>query len=120
MLLTSPVTLNDGTGDHIYTYQNQIQVGQSIVSTWKELAADPSLQSTFKTKYNSSHPTLYRNVAQVNKMLPLVDSSLRLATFNISCVCDKQHTVAALTLLGLTLKDALVEANFWSNFINQI
>lgn len=119
-LLISPSVFSDGTVDHTFTYQNQVQVGKSIVSTYKELAADASQLSTVKSKYDTSHPTLVRSVAQINIALPIKDGTLKLATANISFVHHKQHDIANLKLLGLKLKNMTLEAEFWDNFLNQI
>jgi hypothetical protein len=119
-ILVSPATLSDGTDNHIYTLQNQIQVGKSVVSTYLELAAAASAASTLKTKYDASSPTLFRNVAQVNYMLPIADGSLKLATFNISGVFHKQHVKADLIKKGKIVIAAAAVATFWDNFINQI
>jgi hypothetical protein len=119
-LLISPSVFSDGTVDHTYTYQNQIQVGKSIVSTYKELAAAAAVLSTLKSKYDVSHPTLVRSVAQINIALPITDGSLKLATGNISFVAHKQHAITDLKLLGLKLKNMTLETEFWDNFFNQI
>lgn len=119
-LLNSPSVFSDGTSDHTYTYQNQVQVGKSIVSTYKELTANASALSTVKSKYDTSHPTLIRSVAQINIALPTQDGTLKLATANISFVHHKQHAISDLKLLGLKLKNMTLEAEFWDNFLNQI
>jgi len=119
-LLPTPVILSDGTDNHTYTFQNQIMVGKSVVSTYLELAAAASAQSSFKTKYDASSPTLYRNVMQVNYMLPITDGSLKLATFNISGVFHKQHVKADLVKKGKIVAAAAAYAGAWDNFISQI
>jgi thiamine phosphate synthase YjbQ (UPF0047 family) len=119
-LLTSPSTITDGTTPIIFTYQNQVQIGKAIVSTYKELAAAASALSTIKSKYDVSHPTLNRSVAQINLALPITDGSLKLATFNVSLVAHKQHSNVSLKKLGLYCVGMTTEAEFWDNFLNQI
>jgi hypothetical protein len=119
-LIPSPATINDGTSDHIFTFQQQKIVGKSIISTWKELAAASALASTYKSKYNASDSTILRNVGQVNKNLPIADESLTLATLNLSAVYHREHTLAELTLLGETLIASASQPNFWLNFFNQM
>lgn len=119
-LLPTPVTLSDGTDNHIYTLQNQIAVGKAVVSTYLELAAAASAQSNFKTKYDSSSLTLNRNVMQINYMLPITDGTLRLATFNISGVFHKQHAKADLIKKGKLVIAAASAAGAWDNFVSSI
>lgn len=119
-LLNSPATVSDGTSNHIYTYQNQLQMGKAVVSTYKELLAAASAAATLKSKYDSSSATINRNVAQINRSLAITDGSYKPATINISAVFHKQHAIADLKLLGLQAKNMVLIAEFWDNFFNQI
>jgi len=119
-LFTNPVTLTDGTTPAIFTYQQQETVGNSIVHTLKELAADTSQKSTCKAKYNDSSPTLNRSVFQRNLMLPIEDGTLEMATVNISVVHHKEHSIDSLTMIGKQAVDATNEVDFWLNFFNQM
>jgi hypothetical protein len=55
-LLTSPSTITDGTTPIIFTYQNQVQIGKAIVSTYKELAAAASRCLRSKVSMMSAIP----------------------------------------------------------------
>jgi hypothetical protein len=118
-LIPTPATISDGTSNHIYTLQSSKTEGKSMVTTWKELAASAAENSTFKSKYIEG-PTVLRNVAQGNKALEITDGSRTLATINISAVYHTQHDIAELELLGKTVINATSQANFWSNFFNQM
>jgi len=119
-LLNSPATISDGTSNHVYTFQNQLLVGKSVVSTYKELLAATSVAATLKSKYDASSATINRNVAQINRSLVIADGSYKPATINISAVYHKEHAIADLTLMGLQAKNMVLVAEFWSNFFNQI
>jgi hypothetical protein len=119
-LIPSPATINDGTSDHIFTFQQQKLVGKSIISTWKELAAASAVQSTYKSKYNSTEATILRNVGQVNQMLAIENGELVLATINLSAVYHREHAIADLTKLGTLGVAATSQTNFWLNFFNQM
>jgi hypothetical protein len=119
-LISSPATINDGSTDHIYTLQQQLQKGSQVITTWKELAADSETRATVKSKYNASNSTILRSVGQVNLSLPIADGSLVPATVNISVVHHREHDVAALTLLGVQAKNMTLGTDFWSNIFNQM
>jgi hypothetical protein len=120
-LLTSPtVVLTDGVTPVTFTYQNQVQIGRSVVTSWKALALSAAIAANFRSKYDNSHASLNRNVAQINWNLPIADASLKTATLNLSGVFHKEHDVASLEIMGKRLKDAMEETGFWTNFFNQI
>lgn len=120
-LIVSPATISDGTSNHIFTLQKQETVGKSVISTWKELAAAVAIASTIKSKYDDSNPYIVRAVAQFNNKYAIADGvTLKPATINISAVFHREHSIANLTLLGLLAKNATAQANFWSNFFNQM
>lgn len=116
----TPCTVSDGTDNHIFTLQNQIQVGKSVVSTYLELAATAAQQSTLKTKYDASSSILRRSVVQHNFMLPITDGTLKMATFNVSGVYHKEHVKADLIKKGKIVCAAMALASAWDNYVAQI
>lgn len=120
MLIPSPATISDGTSNHIFTFQNTIQSGGSVVSTWLELAAAAAIQSKMRSKYKQSKAGLNLSVLQYSRNLAITSGALEPATFNISVVHHPQHTEADLTLMGITVKNAALQTDFWKNIIFQM
>lgn len=120
MLLLSPATINDGTADLTFTFQNQIQVGKSVVQTYKNLTASVQDAHQFIVKYDASHPTLMRNVSQIVRTVAIPDGTLHRITANISLVFHKHHALADVEKVGRTACNANTEAGFWLNFYNQM
>jgi hypothetical protein len=120
MLIPSPATISDGTSNHIFTFQNTVPVNGSVVSSWLELAAAAAIASKMKSKYKQGRTGLNLSVLQYSRNLAIADASLVPATFNISIVHHPQHTEADLTLMGITLKNAALQTDFWKNIIFQM
>lgn len=117
-VFTSPLSVTDGTTAEVFTLKDTIQQGQSIVTTYANLAAPQSQKDTIKTKFIDG--AVKRSVVQRNETIAISDGSLPLATFNISAVYHAEHDVASLTKLGKQLVDATSKTDFWSKFLNQI
>jgi len=119
-ILTSPAAISDGTADVTFTFQNQVQLGKSVVQNWKNLAAAQADEHRFIVKYDSSNANVLRNVSQVSRLLPITDGTLWRCTFNISAVYHRQHVLADIEKVGKTACNANTETGFWSAFLNQM
>lgn len=108
-LFTSPVTLSDGTNNHIFTYRSQITEKNSVVGDYIELAADPSAESQLVVKHDMSK-AVYRHLLQ-RRVHINVNSAPYLVTVNFTITANKLVPTADLVKQAAILIDALAEAN---------
>lgn len=120
MILTSPIVVNNGSADITFTFQHQRQEGNSIVQTYKDLAASQVDEHIYIVKYDLRPSTLRRNASSVRRMLPIADGTLKPVTFNVTAVYHKEHVLADVQKEGVACTNMALEAGFWNAFLNQM
>jgi hypothetical protein len=97
-IFTNPVTINDGTDDHIFAYRRQLADSNIIGSDYVESAADPASKSTLTVKHDvrSSVPRhlLQRSVYKIPAADP--DGVLRRITVNITITAHELFSEAEI------------------------
>jgi len=116
-LFTNPVTLNNGA-DHIFAFKSQIPDNRAIVGLWVEPAAPLADASQIIIKHDETSATVRRRLLQRKVLRTTTSRGLRPITVNLTVAYDVEHTLANIEAEILLVKDALVEANFYSNFLN--
>lgn len=120
-LFTDPITLNDGTTDHIMTKRNDItglKVG-SYGSLWIESAAAQSVASNIIVKHDESSSAVRRRLLQYKYNALILDAvTYKPITVNFSVAHHPEHTDAQLTVAVGIIRDALAEAGFDAAFFD--
>jgi len=93
---TNPVTINDGTTDHVFTFRAQLNDKRYTVGEWVEPAADTSLESKLVTKHDTNSATVRRRLLQRKVMATTADRGLRPITINYTVTYDVQHAKSDL------------------------
>lgn len=99
-LLANPVTLNDGTGDRIFSFRSQRPDNRSIIGDYIEDAAATAAQSLITVKHDIRAIAAPRALIQrYVKKVPGASSTGEYLgiTQNYTCVASSLFTVAELT-----------------------
>lgn len=97
LFATNPVTINDGTADHIMSFRAQLNDSKSVVGEWVEPAADTSEESKIVIKHDSSSATVRRRLIQRRVMKTTTTRGLRPITVNTTVVYDVEHAASDVT-----------------------
>jgi len=118
-LFASPVTLNDGTDDHIFNTRNELtnlKSGQ-FGRVWIESAAAASVASLITVKHDESSSSLRRRLLQYKYNALIADGvTLKPITTNLSVVGHPEHTDAQIEVALMIIKAALGVAGFAAAF----
>lgn len=119
-LFIDALVITDGTTPKTYNKTVAVMQGKSLVTTWKEDAADNSINSKVVSKYDASSPTRMRSVAQLSKNLVINDGvTLEPYIINISVNHHVEHDLDDLEQAGLYVADMIDETNFWQKLFSQ-
>jgi hypothetical protein len=118
-LFTDPVTLNDGSADHIFNTRNQItglKSGQ-FGRVWIESAAAAAVASLFTVKHDESSATLRRRLIQYKYNALIADGvTYKPITGNYSVINHPEHTDAQIAVVCGVIEAALAVAGFAAAF----
>jgi hypothetical protein len=118
-LFTDPVTLNDGSSDHIFNTRNQItglKSGQ-FGRVWIESAAAAAVASLVTVKHDESSATLRRRLVQYKYNATITDGvTYKPITANFSVIAHPEHTDAQVTVACGVIEAALAVAGFAAAF----
>jgi hypothetical protein len=118
-LFTSPVTLNDGSADHIYNYRGQISLNtKSLVGEWIEPAADMSAQSRIFIKHDEGSSSLTRRLFQVSILKPIADGTLKRITVNHTINHHPEHSEADIESAIALSTAGQGQANYATNMLD--
>lgn len=121
LFATNPVTVSDGTDNHIFTFRAQLNDSKSVVGEWVEPAADPSAESKIIVKHDTSSSTVRRRLIQRRVMATTATRGLRPITINTTVIYDVEHSAAditaAFTLSGNVNVASGVKANLIAGMI---
>jgi hypothetical protein len=114
-LLSNPVTLNDGSGDRIFSFRSQRPDNRSVVGDYIEDAAASAANSLITVKHDLRATTAPRALLQriINKV-PAAGTEYLKITQNYTIVASSLFTVAELTDEFTLFLDMLSEANVLS------
>lgn len=116
-----PLTVTTTAGNITFTFINSKQEGKSFVQTWKDLVADKIHAGVLKSKYDESNPSIVRGVVQVTASPLIADGVTRKpATFNISSVAHREHTIADLTTILEACLAAMAVSGVKGKFLARI
>jgi hypothetical protein len=116
-LFTNPVTLNDGTADHIFSWKNQINDSQgAIVGVYIEDAADLSAESKLTVKHDEKSSTVRRRLLQRSVLKALPSGELARITINLTATYNVEHTIAQIEPEVGIVVDATAETDFVDSF----
>lgn len=118
-LFTDPVTLNDGTDDHIYSKRNDItgMKAGSYGSLWIEAAAAQAVAMFLTTKHDESSASVRRRLLQCKYNATIVDGvTYKPITHNYSVAHHPEHTDAQILVGQGVIKAALAIAGFNASF----
>lgn len=116
-LFTNPVTVSDGTVNHIFSFTAQLADKKALVGEWGESAADANVESKLVSKQDRSSATLRRRLLQRKANRPTITRGLRPITVNVSVTHDVEHTSVQITEEMTIMQNALAAAGFKANFI---
>lgn len=116
-LFVDPVTLNDGTVDHVLTFRAQIADKKAIIGEWVEPGATIASESKITVKQDASSPLAKRRLLQRTIKSQVADLSWKPITVNLTVTHHPEHTEAVITAQIKLLIDALNEVNFVKNFL---
>jgi len=118
-LFTDPVTLNDGTDDHIFAKRNDLtgmKTG-SYGSLWIESAAAQAVSSKMTVKHDESSATVRRRLLQYKYNALIADGvTYKPITINVSSAGHPEHTDAQFTVALGIVRAALAKAGFDAAF----
>lgn len=118
-LFTNPVTLNDGTSDHIFALRNDINGMKtgSYGSLWIEPAADQAVASVITSKHDESASAVRRRLFSYRYNALIADGvTYKPITANYSLAHHPEHTDAQLSVADGIIKAGLAAAGFDANF----
>jgi uncharacterized Ntn-hydrolase superfamily protein len=115
-LFTSPVTLSDGTGSRIFTYQLQ-EPGNIIAGRWNEPAALAAANSVLRVLQSTQKNGFKRHMLQSAETIALTDPGVSDpasadVVINITISHHPKHAVADVEKRVLLLKNAISIAGF--------
>jgi hypothetical protein len=120
-LYTDPITLNDGTDDHIMAKRNDItglKTG-SYGSKWIESAAALAVASEMNVKHDESSSTVRRRLLQYKYNALITDGvTYKPITANVSLAHHPEHTDAQLTVALGVIRAALAVVGFDAKFVD--
>lgn len=112
-LFTNPVTLNDGTTDHIFSWKNQVNDSQgAIVGEYIEDAADLSAASKLTVKHDEKSSKVRRRLLQRSVYKALPSGELERITINLTATYNVEHTIAQVAPEVGIIVDATAETDF--------
>lgn len=117
-VLTSPVTLNDGTADHVFSFRAQLPDPKYIVGQWIEPAASAAEKSVLTMKHDD-RGKIIRRLAQRSR-LHAVESDATVVkpiTINITATYDPGHDLADVAKEMIIAKAMFSKADFVTNFL---
>lgn len=112
-LLTNPVTLNDGSADHIFNYCGQLVNNKFVVGEYLEPASANLSKLTVKQDDSGS---VKRRLFQTQRLIAGSDGKLYLDTVNTSHTYHELIPIADVKKSFALHKDAFAEAGFTDNF----
>lgn len=113
-LLSNPVTLSDGTANHIYNFRGQVVGnGKSVVGEYLEPAA--AALSKLAVKQDDSG-SIKRRLFQTQRLVTGSDGKLYLDTVNTSHTYHELIPIADVKKSFVLHLDAFAEAGFSDNF----
>lgn len=95
---TSPVTVNDGTSDHILVSRGQITGTKTLAGVWIEPASASADESVVVVKHNEDSPSVRRRLLQRKVMSATTTRGLRPITCNFTVAYDVEHDKAVVKL----------------------
>jgi hypothetical protein len=121
-LLANPLTVNDGTGDRIFSFRSQRPDNRSVIGDYVETAAESSANSLITIKHDLRAVTAPRALIQrVYKAAPAAgDGTLYQVTQNYTVVASSLFTVAELTGEFTLFMDILAETGLLSGIRNKL
>jgi hypothetical protein len=110
-LFSNPMTINDGTGDRIFSFRSQRPDNRSVIGDYIEDAAASAANSLITVKHDLRATTAYRALIQrVYKLAPAAgDGTLYQITQNYTLVASPLFTTAEITPEFTLFLDALSE-----------
>jgi hypothetical protein len=118
-LFTSPVTLNDGSADHIFNSRNEItglKTGQ-FGRLWIESAAAAAIASFLTVKHDESAAAVRRRLLQYKYNALIADGvTYKPITINVSAINHPEHTDAQLEVAFGVIKAGLAVVGFTAAF----
>jgi hypothetical protein len=118
-LFSDPITLNDGSADHIFAKRNDLtgMKAGSYGSLWIESAAAQAVSSKMTVKHDESSATVRRRLLQYKYNATIADDeTYKPITVNLSLANHPEHTDAQVTVALGVIRDALAEAGFDAAF----
>lgn len=120
-LFANPVTLSDGSANHIFSFRNQIFDTKYVVGEYIEDAASVESGSILRVKHDMTKTTARHLVQRRVNLHPAAnveDTILSPVTINISVTCDKAFVLAEIQP-QLNIATAMcAQTNFLRNLLN--
>lgn len=115
-IFTNPVTLTDGTDNHIFSFRAQMFDAKSIVGEWVEPAANYATDSSITIKHDEKS-TYARRLVQRKVKLLLADGTYSPLTINLTITHNPGHSATDIGKNLNVLVDAVQEAGFVNNLL---
>lgn len=119
-LFTNPVTLTDGTNNHVFEYRAQRFDARSMIGDYIEPAAAAESASLLTVKQDLTKQVQRHLVQRSIYLTPAADTEsdpLRV-TINVSVTCDKKFVHTEVQPQLNIVIDGMAEANFLRNLMN--
>lgn len=117
-LFTNPVTINDGTADHSYSFNIQMPAkAKQVIGKWIEAAAGTAVARAIFVKHNSAMPNVLKSLVSFTEKAETGTATgvFESITVNITVASNTGHTEAQVQkVLNLALAGA-AKANFLRN-----
>lgn len=118
-LFTNPVTISDGTSDHIFNYYRQLPDTKYIGAEYIEEAADPAARSNLIVKHDLNGPVprhLFQRNCWVHPAADTDSDDLQRITWNITGMFHPLFSEAEIQLQ----KNIAINATLVANFVKSI
>jgi len=121
-LFTNPITINDGSADHVFSFRGQVfdKRQKSSIGEWVEPAASSIENSIIRIKHDAS-TDIWRHLCQRSVMqVPAADPDgiYRMITMNLTYTAHKYFTYAEIDPQLYIIKNALSKVDFTKNMRN--
>lgn len=111
MLFTCPLTINDGTSDHIFESQGQIVNAKSLHQRYFEPGAAVGADTRINVKGDILSSSAERKLLQITTRIADRDGILKPVTWNITANFAKSHDIALVVPVGNMLVTLASSAN---------
>lgn len=120
-LLANPLTVNDGTGNRVFSFRSQRPDNRSVIGDYVETAAASASNSLITVKHDLRATAAPRALIQrVIKKTPAAGSDLLQITQNYTVVASSLFTLAELTDEFTLFIDILTEADLLAGLRNKM